>query len=76
MYFESKFKTKNDLDYLRSIATDKTQKMRLSANIREAAEASKSEHLDIDGNIDREIFLEVTIAVVIFNARCLMISFS
>ena len=41
---ELKFKTKNDLYHLRSIADDRTQWRRLSANIREAAEASKSEH--------------------------------
>ena len=38
-----KFKPKNDLDHLRSTAEDRTQWRRLSANIREAAEASKSE---------------------------------
>ena len=40
---ELKVKTKNDLDHLRSIAEDKTQWRRLSANIREAAESYKSE---------------------------------
>ena len=42
---ELKFKTRNDLDHLRSIAKDRTKwSRRLSANIREAAEASKSKH--------------------------------
>ena len=40
---ELKFKTKNDLDHLR--AEDRTQSWgKISANIGEAAEASKSEH--------------------------------
>ena len=39
-----KLKTKNDFDYLRSLAENKTQWRKQSVNIREAAEASKSEH--------------------------------
>ena len=41
---ELKLKTNYDLDHLRSIAEDRTQWRRLSANILEAAEASKLEH--------------------------------
>ena len=41
---ELKIKTKNDFDYLRSKAEDRTQRKRLSANIQEAAKAFKSEH--------------------------------
>ena len=41
---ELKFKTKNDLDHLRSKAENQTQWRILTANMREAAEASKSEH--------------------------------
>ena len=41
---EIKFKTKNDLNHLRSLGEDRTQRGRLSANILEAAEASKLEH--------------------------------
>ena len=48
-----KFKIKNDLDHLGLIAEDRTQRRRLSANIRESAEASKSEHQDANRNIDR-----------------------
>ena len=40
---ELKLKTKNDLDHLRSIAEDRKQWRRLSANIQEATEVSKSE---------------------------------
>ena len=36
---------------LRSIAQVRTQSRRLSANIREAAEASKSGHWDVNGDI-------------------------
>ena len=41
-----KIKTKKELDHLRSITLteDRTPQSRLSANIREAAKASKSEH--------------------------------
>ena len=41
---ELKLKTKNDLDHLISIAKDRTQWKRISVTIREAADASKSEH--------------------------------
>ena len=38
-----KLKTKNDQEHLRSKAEDRTQWRKQSGNIREAAEASKSE---------------------------------
>ena len=44
-------KTKNDLDHLRSVAEDRTQWRRLSANSREAAEASNSVHLVMNGDM-------------------------
>ena len=45
-----KLNTKNDLDHLWSIAEDRTQWKRLSANTEEAAEASKSEHWVVNGD--------------------------
>ena len=40
-------------DHLRSIAKERAQWRRLSANTREAAEESKSEHKDENGDLDR-----------------------
>ena len=43
-------------EHLRSTAEDRAQWRRLSENIREADEASKSQHWDLNGDIDRDRF--------------------
>ncbi|GFS02849.1 hypothetical protein ElyMa_001133800 [Elysia marginata] len=47
---ELRLKTNEDLDHLRSIAQDRQQWKGLTAKIREAAEASRSEDKDAEGD--------------------------